>query len=72
MQADRIFSEIDRPLDFDENMSTIIVLYVFSYNDVRFLQKFCFKKLLRFKFIYYVCNTEESQISIFPIYCMLT
>ena len=66
-----IFSEIDRPLDFNENMSTNIVLYVFSYNDVNLLRKFCFKKLLSFKIIYSICNTEETQISIFPIYCML-
>ena len=32
----RIFSEIDEPLNFNENMSTNTVLIVVSYNDVRF------------------------------------
>ena len=68
----KIFSEIDRPLDFNENLSTNKVLYVVSLNDVRFLRIFFFflQKLLSFKVIYSVCNTEETQISIFPIYCM--
>ena len=66
----RIFSEIDRPLDFNENLSTNIVLDVVSWNDDRFLQKLLFKKLFSFKVIYFICNTEETQISIFPIYCM--
>ena len=44
-------------------MSTDKVLYAVSYkNDVRFLRIFFFKKLLSFKDIYSVCNTEEIQI----------
>ena len=66
-----IFSEIDETLDFNENMSTNLVLNVVSYNDVFFLRKLLFKKLFSFKVIYSICNTEETQISIFPIYCML-
>ena len=67
-----IFSEIDRPPDFNENLSTNIVLNVVSYNDVRFLRKLLFKKLYSFKVIYFICNTEETQTPIFPIYCMLS
>ena len=33
-----------------------------------FLRKLLFKKLFSFKVIYFVCDTEETQISIFPIY----
>ena len=32
----RIFPEIDEPLDFNENMSTNIVINVVSQNDVSF------------------------------------
>ena len=70
----RIFSKIDEPLDFIdliENMRTNTVLNVVSRNDVRFLRKLLFTKLFRFKVIYSMCNTEETQISIFPIYCTL-
>ena len=66
----RIFSEIDRPPDFNEILSTNIVLNVVSNNYVRFMRKLLFKKLFSFKVIYFICNTEETQISIFPIHCM--
>ena len=46
-----IFSEIDGPLDLNENLSTNIVFDVVSFNDVRF------KKLFSFKIIYFICNT---------------
>ena len=35
-----------------------------------FFAEFFLTKLLSFKVIYSVCNTEETQISIFPIYYM--
>ena len=45
-----IFPEIDKPLDFIENMRTNVVLNVVSYNDVRFLRKLLFKTLFSFSF----------------------
>ena len=68
---DFFFSEIDEPLDFNENMSTDIVFNVLSKKDVRFLLKLLFKKLFSFKVIYSISNTGDTRISIFPIYCML-
>ena len=65
------FSEIDEPLDFNENMSTNIVINVLSKKDVRFLLKLLLKKLFSFKVIYSISNTGYTRISIFPIYCML-
>ena len=54
-ELNRIFSEIDEPLDFNENASTNIV----SYNDIRFfVAKLLFEKLLGFKVINSICNTE--------------
>ena len=38
----RIFSEIDEPLDFNQNMSTNTVLNEVSYNDVRIIILFLF------------------------------
>ena len=43
-----IFSEIDRPLDFNETFINSSVLNVVSINDIRFLPKSLFKKLLAF------------------------
>ena len=36
-----------------------------------FLRKLLFKKEFSFEVIYSMCNTEETQISMFPIYCIL-
>ena len=63
-----IFSEIDRPLDFNETFVNSSVLNVVSINGTRFLRKSLFKKLLAFKAIYFVCNSEEKKTLIFHIY----
>ena len=67
----RIFSEIDRPLDFNEIWVNGSVLNVVSMNNVSFLRKLLLKKLSAFKVIYFVCKSEENETSIFHIYCML-
>ena len=64
-------SEVDDALDFNEKLSTTIVLNVVSWNYVRFLRKLLLKKLFTFIVIYSICNTEVTQISIFSTYCML-
>ena len=39
-------------------------------DNIRFLRKSLFTKLSAFKFIYFVCNSEENETFIFHIYCM--
>ena len=56
-----IFSEIDRPLDFNESYVNGIVLNLVSLNNIRFLRKSIFKKLSALKVIYFVCNSEEKK-----------
>ena len=71
MKTGRIFSEIDRPLDFNEILVNGSVLNVVSMDNISFLRKSLYKKLLAFKFIYFVCNSEENETFIFHIYCMV-
>ena len=50
-------------------MSTNIVFDAVSYIELcSFLRKLLFKKLFRFEVIYFICITEETQISVFPLY----
>ena len=46
-----IFSEIDEPLNFNENMGNNMVINVVSLNDVRFLRKLLFKKVFSYNII---------------------
>ena len=66
-----IFSEIDRPLDFNETLVICSVLNVVSLNNIRFLLKSLFKKLSALKVIYFVCNSDENKLSfIISIACL--
>ena len=68
----RIFSEIDRPLDFNEILVNGSVLNVVSMDNISFfLRKSLFKKLSVFQVIYFLYYSEEEQTFIFHIYCML-
>ena len=67
----RIFSEIDGPLDFNEILVNGSVLNVISMDNISFWRKSIFKKLSAFKYIYFVCNSEENETFIFHIYCMI-
>ena len=59
MKTERIFSEIARPLDFNEILVNGSVFNVVSMDNISFLRKSLYKKLSEFKFIYFVCNSEE-------------
>ena len=67
----RIFSETEGPLDFNEILVNGSVINVVSMDNISFWRKSLFKKLSAFKAIYFVCNSEENEILIFHIYCML-
>ena len=67
----RIFSEIDEPLDFNENMSINIVFGVVSRMMLLFSGNCYLRSWYSLKVIYSISNTEETQISMFPIYCMV-
>ena len=57
---ERVFSEIDESLDFNETLVKGSVLNVASMNNIRLLRISLSKKLLAFKIIYFVrkfvCN----------------
>ena len=76
-----IFSEIYEPLDFNENMSSNIVLYVVFLKDVRFCRN-CYlaftlfipnviPKKFRFQYFLYIARYKEQNVidcvSVIPI-----
>ena len=65
-----IFSEIDRPLNFNDTFVSSSVFDVVSINDARFFAEIGVEEDINI-FIYFVCNSEEKKTLIFHIYYML-